>query len=248
MCTLSFIPTDDGYLAGMNRDELLTRPVARPPETLKSATMRVTYPSEPEGGTWIGSNSSGMLLALLNSNDCSHQAQLLKNQSRGDLIPQLIWESNLSAVEARLVQMELRGMLPFRLVGIFREELAIAVWHWNGTTTERIDLPWVQQHWFSSSVSDASATKERGAACQEAARLHSTSNRHWLRALHASHIPAPGAFSICVHRDDAATVSYTEVSCQVNFMSMEYLPGYPCRRSHFTRTGKAKRPVALSVA
>src|SRR5262245_49801339 len=149
MCTLSFIPTDDGYLAGMNRDELLTRPVPRPPETLKSSTMRVTYPREPGGGTWIGSNSRGLLLALLNSNDCSHQAQLRKKQSRGALIPKLIWESDLSAVKARLAQMELRGMLPFRLVGIFREELAIAVWHWNGTAAGRIYLPWVQQHWFS---------------------------------------------------------------------------------------------------
>lgn len=248
MCTLSFIPTDDGYLAGMNRDELLTRPVARPAETLKFSAMRVTYPSEPGGGTWIGSNSGGMFLALLNSNDCSHQAQLRKNQSRGALIPKLIWESNLSAVKARLAQVELRGMLPFRLVGIFREELAIAVWRWNGTAVERIDLPWVQHHWFSSSVSDASATRERGAACQKASRLRNAGNRDWLRALHASHIPAPGAFSICVHRDDAATVSYTEISCQGNSVSMEYFAGYPCGQSHFTRGGKAKRMVASSVA
>ena len=33
----------------------------------------------------------------------------------------------------------------------------------------------------------------------------------WMRRLHRSHVPAPGPFSICVHREDARTVSYTEI-------------------------------------
>ena len=50
----------------------------------------------------------------------------------------------------------------------------------------------------------------------------------WLRSLHSSHIPDAGAFSVCVHRPDAATVSYTEVECGPRELRMSYLAGNPC--------------------
>jgi hypothetical protein len=37
--------------------------------------------------------------------------------------------------------------------------------------------------------------------------------------------------SICVHRDDAGTLSYTEVQCDAERVSMGYSPGYPCQAS-----------------
>ena len=50
----------------------------------------------------------------------------------------------------------------------------------------------------------------------------------WVRNLHQSHDPVPGPFSICVHREDAATVSYTEVCCSEEGISMSYRNGSPC--------------------
>jgi hypothetical protein len=38
-----------------------------------------------------------------------------------------------------------------------------------------------------------------------------------------------GSFSICVHRPDAATVSYTEASFNGGNLSMRYHAGYPCQ-------------------
>src|SRR4051812_27482947 len=62
MCTLSFIPHDNGYVVGMNRDEQHTRPHALPPSPHGDAI----YPHEPvTGGTWLAINSSGLTLALL---------------------------------------------------------------------------------------------------------------------------------------------------------------------------------------
>jgi Transport and Golgi organisation 2 len=228
MCTLSFVPTADGYLAGMNRDELLTRPAARPPEMSTLAGMRVIRPSEPSGGTWIGCNSRGVLLALLNWNRLDHGLPE-KRHSRGVVIPQLIWQPDSAAVQVRLGQMQLEGLLPFRLIGIFREEGAVVEWRWDGNRPGRNVYAWKRRHWFSSSLSDASAAEQRGRAFAEGANLPDVGRQKWLRALHTSHVPAAGAYSVCVHRPDAATVSYTEVFCGEDQTSMDYFPGSPCR-------------------
>jgi len=229
MCTLSFVPTADGYVAGMNRDELLTRPVARPPEILTLAGMRVIRPSEPCGGTWIACNCRGVLLALLNWNDEAGNARPEKRRSRGLVIPELIWQSDSAAVHTRLGQMRLEGLLPFRLIGVFREEAAVVEWRWDVKRAERNDYTWKRRHWFSSSLSDSSAAEGRGRAFAEAAKVPDAGSQQWLRTLHKSHVPAAGAYSVCVHRLDAATVSYTEVCCGGDQTSMEYFPGSPCR-------------------
>ncbi len=42
-----------------------------------------------------------------------------------------------------------------------------------------------------------------------------------------SHLPERGPFSICMHRSDAATVSYMEVAVSGQRATMRYKPG-PC--------------------
>src|SRR6478736_5938086 len=85
MCTLTFIPKPQGYLLGMNRDERLTRELALAPTAIIASGLPAVYPREQGGGTWIGSNSSGITFALLNQNPGSH-AQM-KERSRGGVIP-----------------------------------------------------------------------------------------------------------------------------------------------------------------
>src|SRR5262249_45749479 len=127
MCTLTFLPTADGYLAGMNRDELRARPVARPPQVHLADRTKTLYPTEPAGGTWIASNQRGVLLALLNSNDiAAHRAHSTK--SRGFVIPPLIGEADLAAVDSALLRMPLAGILPFRLFGFFAGQKTAALW------------------------------------------------------------------------------------------------------------------------
>jgi len=53
----------------------------------------------------------------------------------------------------------------------------------------------------------------------------------WLRRFHsshASHAPEIGPYSICMHRNDAATVSYTEVVVSRRITRMRYQSGSPC--------------------
>jgi hypothetical protein len=68
----------------------------------------------------------------------------------------------------------------------------------------------------------------------------------WLRALHRDHGNEPGAFSICVHRDDAATVSYSEILVSSDRVSFHYHPGRPCRRVLDAEQSMRRRTLAFS--
>ena len=233
MCTLTFVPTVDGYLAGMNRDELLTRPAALPPEIHEREAMKLVYPREPSGGTWIAASTRGNLLALLNWNEVDIAGLGEKRRTRGLVIPDAILEKNARSTKAHLDQLSLDGIFPFRLIGVFRNERQLIEWRWDGTGIQQLGWAWARKHWFSSSLSDTSATAERSRVCDAAVLDPAVGSPHWLRQLHGSHEPKPGPYSICVHRQDASTVSYTEVECAGSSISMRYLSGSPCLKGPF---------------
>jgi hypothetical protein len=251
MCTLTFAPTIDGYMAGMNRDELLTRPRALPPQVFDREGMEILHPREITGETWIACNSQGNLLALLNWNDPDATIQGEKRKSRGTVIPELIGETDSATTNSRYKLLSLDGVFPFRLVGVFWNERILNEWRWDGVHRLKLEFHWVRKHWFSSSLSDACAEVERGRVCETAVAMPTSRSKEWLGSLHRSHVPAPGPFSICVHRQDAATVSYTEVRCSGSLVSMDYLQGNPCLKEGFDnltsivlRQPKSPQPTA----
>ena len=229
MCTLSFLPGKNSYLAAMNRDEQRSRPAAFPPAIHPFGVDSLIYPSESSGGTWIGANSHGTLLALLNAYSMEAAALGEKSRSRGELIPLLLKESEPQSLRSAFQDLDLRGVYPFRLFGFFPATQECLEWTWDTQHLAVRPHVWGRQHWFSSSRSDAQAAVARGAACARAWKGIPSAPAVWLRELHAGHIPEPGPFSICVHREDAATVSYTEVEWKRGVLQMRYLPGNPCQ-------------------
>jgi hypothetical protein len=229
VCTLSFLPDGNGFVAAMNRDELRTRPAALPPAVHQAGECTLVYPQESSGGTWIGGNACGTVLALLNWYSIERGLLGKKSRSRGELIPQLLKECDTERVKRAVASLELGGIFPFRLFGFFPQEKTIQEWQWDtGILTSQFHK-WGRGHWFSSSRSDERAAAERGRACELAWPEQREDPSGWLRRLHAGHLPEPGAFSVCVHREDAATVSYTEIEWGSCKLRMRYLAGNPCR-------------------
>ena len=241
MCTLTLLPKENGFLVGMNRDESLTREKAMPPRLFTKYGVQALHPVESSGGTWIGCNNRGILLALLNWYSVANQPSTENVISRGTLIPELIMETDSGGLRRAIAGFDLKGLRPFRLIGIFGNEKSVLEWRWDGDGIESLETEWAAKHWFSSSLSDSSAEKNRGAACDLAWKDPSAGNEDWLRALHRSHVPAPGPFSVCVHRPDAATVSYTEVRCCGPSITMDYAAGYPCHSGGFDETARIVR-------
>lgn len=226
MCTLSFIAKANGYLIGMNRDERVTRQLAIPPQVTGAGTLEAVYPREDGSGTWIGSNALGNTFALLNRNPSTSAAKL---RSRGVVIPALLESTGAHEAAATMERMDLRGILPFRLIGFFPGERALAQWNWDTNMLQLFKMPWQARHWFSSGISDELAREVRGLTCSQAWRHRNAGSAGWLRRLHASHAPARGSFSVCVHRPDAASVSYTEIICEAAELTMRYHAGQPCQ-------------------
>ena len=132
MCTLTFVPKESGYYFAMNRDERIARGVGTPPEKVDLAGVKAVYPRDTEGGTWIAGNDRGIAFALLNWNDVATSARKL--QSRGVVIPALLASRSHREAQATFGRLDLKGILPFRLIGIFPAEKQAGEWRWDQTS------------------------------------------------------------------------------------------------------------------
>ena len=227
MCTLTFIPRDDGYYLAMNRDESISRGVADPPARFDLPGLKTSavYPRDVAGGTWIAVNNSGIAFALLNWNEVHRPGKM---RSRGVVIPHLVRFNSHQDVQTAVSNLDLQGILPFRLVGIFPLEKKISEWRSKQESVRVQHLAWERRHWFSSGVSDEQASARRGTICQDAWAAEDAGSLPWLRQLHASHANGPGPFSLCVHREGVQTLSYTEMVCTHEEVACRYFSGSPC--------------------
>lgn len=227
MCTLSFVPKQDGFLIAMNRDEQRSRAVALPPALHRQGDLLALHPSEPNGGTWIGINESGLCLALINWYS-RPQYTGKPAFSRGEIIPRILACASWKEAEPILRTFPWERVNPFRLFAISEEHLGLREYRSDGTALECIDHPWALGHWFSSGHDEASANEVRGAVCRKAAGKPDPGTLPWLVELHSSHDPEKGADSVCMHREDAVTVSLTTVDVWQNSAAMTYHDGPPC--------------------
>ena len=227
MCTVTFIARRNGYVLGMNRDEKLARVAALPPIRHRLGSQDALFPSEPNGGTWIGVNSAGVTLALLNW--YSVPARVAgQSVSRGEVVKSSLVADSPGTADEALGELLLARVNPFRLIGVFPASHAVVEWRWNLQRLERLDLRWQTATWISSGFDEPGAQQTRRRAFGEALRQSSVGSVDWLRRLHRSHSPERGPYSHCMHRQDAATVSYTEVAVSRQMATLRYIPGNPC--------------------
>jgi len=231
MCTVTFIARRGGYCLGMNRDEQLTRPTGLPPQLNKVDGCAVVCPSEPGGGTWIALNDTGVCLALIN-----WYAVVATGRgpavSRGVVVHSVSSISSPHLADDALHGLPLCQINPFRLIGVFPGTHEIAEWRWDLKRLIRKNHRWRAQQWASSGFDEPAAQRVRARTFREACRQMSAGSLNWLRRLHRSHSPQSGPFSTCMHRADAATVSYTEVSVSQRKAVMHYHAGATCQRSN----------------
>jgi transport and Golgi organization protein 2 len=227
MCTVTFIPRRKGYYLGMNRDEKRTRAKGFPParKTLNGST--VIYPSEPGGGTWIALNEWGVALALINWYSVATHVND-NTVSRGKIIPALSSAENPKRVNSGLGILPLHRINPFRLIGVFPGSGDIVEWRWDLKQLVQKSHPWRAQQWISSGFDEPTAQRVRGETFRHARAQKPYGTITWLRRLHRSHSPEKGPFSTCMHRDDATTVSYTELSFVDGRPRMRHACGAPC--------------------
>jgi hypothetical protein len=127
-----------------------------------------------------------------------------------------------------LTSLPLERVNPFRLIAIFPAHGHLVEWRWDLKSLERRQHKWSFHQWASSGFDEPEAQRMRVKVTRAALKQKTTGTLGWLRRLHRSHAPKCGPFSICMHREDAATVSYTEIVVSGRETVMRHHSGAPC--------------------
>jgi hypothetical protein len=233
VCTLTWLQFEHGYELFFNRDEKRTRARALPPRVTESPAGRWIAPTDPDGGgTWIGVNSRGVTLALLNGYEPGDRAAR-DFDSRGGLVTSLLDAASAAEVIERIEATDLARFRSFSLV-VFQPDVQPISATWDGEHCDVRVLDDGEQPICSSSLDPLGARASRRKVFDAHRRRTRTLDRAALVRFHASHEPERGSLSPCMHRDDAHTVSFTRISVTSALVELAYTPSAPCERASAT--------------
>lgn len=222
MCTMTWMFRNDGYELFFNRDEAHTRLLAFPPEVRTVEGVSFIAPIDADaGGTWMGVNQFGLSVCLLNGYGRKTPGKM-DYTSRGLLVLSLLDCTDQQAIGLRIAALNMVEYKPFTLVA-FEPEKSVKTWAWNGTdlrVKEEVCCPLISSSFRLTAVAD------HRRHLFDALRSHSAKA---LTDFHRSHVPEAGPFSVCMHRDDAQTVSLSRVAVTSTDVDFHYVPGPPCQ-------------------
>ena len=236
MCTVSWFWTAEGYELFANRDESRQRPKALAPRRFSTERGRYLAPVDTEaGGSWISVNEHGLAVTLLNFYQGKASSGAAARQaagwtSRGLLVAELAPAPGVEAVAERLGAVPLASYRPFTLLAL--EPGRAAAWRWDGEVLVDLGSP-PPMPLVSSGVDVEGAARWRTETLavleSEAPYREASASRSALhRRFHASHRPEAGAYSVCMHRHDAETVSFSWIRVELGRVCFDYAPGSPC--------------------
>lgn len=224
----------------MNRDERRTRAPGLPPrQTLRSGVTVLSPVDGDAQGTWISVNHFGHTLALLNRYEDSPHDPAGSYVSRGRLVSDLAPLPGPQATDATLGSLDLSAYRPFTLASI-APDLPTHLFDWNGAELIRSSVSTPGLIRASSGSDQAAAEQARQEVFREAECRFGGLTGEIIRDLHRSHLPARGAKSICMHRDETVTVSCSLVTVSKSEMSFLYISGSPCESSEFHLANMAR--------
>jgi hypothetical protein len=237
VCTASWLTHSGRLHLFFNRDELRTREPASPPGLAERGGVRYLAPVDGRaGGTWIAATERGSVLALLNRSGGARPPRAL---TRGEIVPALAGAPAPDEAERALRELSLDRFAPFRLAALWRAPAAGIALAWDGTALARQPLDPALGLLASSGLGDERAETVRGTTWRRRRAEAGAWTPAHHRAFHREHAPRRGAWSVCVHRREASTVSYTEVELAPDEIALRYFHGPPCT---------AGEPFALRLA
>ncbi|WP_028469142.1 NRDE family protein [Neptunomonas japonica] len=218
MCTVSWLINQNGYQLFFNRDEQRSRSKALPPQHGNINGVAVIMPKDPDGGgSWISVNERGFSLCLLNF----YQGDMPSGSlySRGQLLKSLSCCDDINAFNEQLTLLDLECYAPFTILA-FELYSGVKGYQWDGRKLVQLNV--------NSPLTSSSVMFDKVSA----ARINSycasmnTSQQHIL--YHSGHHPDKGYQSVCMHRSDAKTVSFSHICVSSEQASFTYVDGSPC--------------------
>lgn len=157
MCTVSFVPTNDGICITSNRDEKVSRKKAIWPQKTTINNKDITYPKDPQaGGTWFAHDDKNIIV-LLNGAEERHIWKEKYRKSRGLIVLDLISSIN-PLIEWDKI--DLQNIEPFTIVLYNGKQLFQLQWNEIEKSTQELnsDKPHI---WSSSTLYTKEIRQER---------------------------------------------------------------------------------------
>lgn len=215
----------DGYQLFFNRDERKSRRRAKLPTCQIRSGVKYLSPTDADaGGTWIAVNQFGVTVCLLNHYQFE-QIETYKNwTSRGEIVRSFASTPSIVAAEDLFDSLDLDDYRAFRMFIIDHQGgNRLCVWDGHSARIEK-DL----KNPKSSSSVDAKHVKSLRKDLFANLNLVGSKRANDFIRYHSSHLPSRSKESVCMHRDDAGTVSLSQVSVSSKGISFRYADGAPC--------------------
>jgi Transport and Golgi organisation 2 len=231
MCTVSWVHQPSGYHLLFNRDEKRTRGTAFAPALIERGGVRFIAPIDADfGGTWLAANEFGISLCLLNGDAATASSGAPpRRRSRGLLLRELAWASSGCECVLWLKQLDLGPFAPFVLL-VLEPDRSATLAEWDG---EHLTIDPAGDSHMPLTSSSYHAPEVRRFRQSEFARHVDARpiGPDTLYRFHTSHGASPDAYSPCMHRADAVTVSFSWVIVTREEIRFLYSPSAPCRHS-----------------
>ncbi len=234
MCSITVVPRNDGFRCLFNRDERVSRTAAFPPQHHEVGSTSGVFPLDPDGGgTWVGCNDAGLLLALLNRSASlpagpAGPAGLAEPtgaelRSRGVLIPELLRYRSVSDVCQAASGLLSPRFAPLRLIAVQAGVVGVVTWDGLSSATESIAMN--QPLLFtSSSLGDAIVETPRRRLF-DATLINAADS--WLagqQRYHRHQWPDRPDVSVCMERAGRRTVSRSTIDVAATTVTFAYEP------------------------
>jgi uncharacterized protein with NRDE domain len=222
---MTWFVKEDGYELFFNRDERKSRRRAEPPTIQTCSDVEYLSPTDTDaGGTWIAVNQFGVTVCLLNHYQFEQIATYKNWISRGEVVRQFATTKSLVEAQILFDTLDLEDYRAFRMFIIdIRGGNRLCVWDGHSARVEcDVTKP------KSSSSVDAKHVKKIRKNLFDNLNLDESKRVRDYINFHASHLPKRSKESVCMHRDDASTVSLSHVSVSSREISFRYADGSPC--------------------
>ena len=147
MCTVSYIPTSEGFFLTSNRDEDPGRKTLPIQDITLTNGEQLKAPVDFKGGgSWMASNQSGKVACLLNGAFVKHKREPPYRKSRGQFVFEAFKNSSFSEF---IEKTDLENIEPFTII-LIDDFLQVMIW--DGQTKHRLIFDKNTSHIWSSST------------------------------------------------------------------------------------------------
>lgn len=147
MCTVSYVPLNNGFVLTTSRDEIIGRPSSSSPDFhVTDPGLSLYYPQDPVGmGSWIAASEDERVICLLNGAYKIHAHRPPYDRSRGRVLLEAFeYQSPFEFYK----KIDLTNIEPFTLVLVWAGLLYEM--RWDGANKYFLSLPNVPYLWASA--------------------------------------------------------------------------------------------------